>query len=424
MNRSIVILSWRNFDRAPEPYARLCTFPDCRRGELVLKRVLPQRRDRMILLPAIGSQLIVTTDLFLMPLLIDTLEAHAQLSARTAGFLLSLELAASALTTLCLSAWARNHSARHWALAGGLLAIVATAFTLISPVLPALLASRLLAGIGAGIVGAEAMSVLSRAVDRERLIAILTIVAIVDAAFWLAVLPYMIDRLGYRAPYIGLLLICMVGTYLLRRLPSPSTRAAVVLPASRVPFVLPAVLAVAAVFLTQLGQGAFWSMEETYGRYAGFNHHAIGMILSAATLLLLLGAVAAAWAGNRFGRFTSLLLLIAVNALSILLVSTIPVHWVYVAANVLQSITNLSSVIYQLALAASLDRMGRAVAASTALVTLGNGIGPGLSAILSAAYGASSVGMFVLAFNAVALGFYCVVRLRGTAGPQGTAPFA
>ena len=403
----------------------------------------------MILLPAIGSQLIVTTGLFLMPLLIDTLEAHAQLSARTAGFLLSLELAASALTTLCLSAWARNHSARHWALAGGLLAIVATAFTLISPVLPALLASRLLAGIGAGIVGAEAMSVLSRAVDRERLIAILTIVAIVDAAFWLAVLPYMIDRLGYRAPYIGLLLICMVGTYLLRRLPSPSTRAAVVLPASRVPFVLPAVLAVAAVFLTQLGQGAFWSMEETYGRYAGFNHHAIGMILSAATLLLLgvlrrpawqaalvglflalivalllLGAVAAAWAGNRFGRFTSLLLLIAVNALSILLVSTIPVHWVYVAANVLQSITNLSSVIYQLALAASLDRMGRAVAASTALVTLGNGIGPGLSAILSAAYGASSVGMFVLAFNAVALGLYCVVRLRGTAGPQGTAPFA
>lgn len=376
----------------------------------------------MILLPAIGSQLIVTAGLFLMPLLIDTLEAHAQLSARTAGFLLSLELAASALTTLCLSAWARNHSARHWALAGGLLAIVATAFTLISPVLPALFASRLLAGIGAGIVGAEAMSVLSRAVDRERLIAILTIVAIVDAAFWLAVLPYMIDRLGYRAPYIGLLLICMVGTYWLRRLPSPSTRAAVVLPASRIPFALPAVLAVAAVFLTQLGQGAFWSMEETYGRSAGFNHHTIGIVLSAATLLLLLGAVAAAWAGNRFGRFTTLFILVALNALSILFVSTIPVHWVYVAANVLQSITNLSSVIYQLALAASLDRMGRAVAVSTALVTLGNGIGPGLSAILSAAYGASSVGMLVLAFNAVALGLYCMVRLRAMAGAQVTAP--
>jgi len=378
----------------------------------------------MILLPAIGSQLIVTTGLFLMPLLIDTLEVHVGLSAKIAGFLLSIELAASALTNLCLSAWARNHSARHWALAGGLLTIVATAFTLISPALPALFASRLLAGIGEGIVGADAMSVLSRAIERERLIAILTIVSIVDAAFWLVVVPYMVDQLGYRAPYICLLLICLVGTYLLRRLPSASTRAAVARPASRMPFALPAVLAVAAVFLTQLGQGAFWSMEETYGRFAGFNHHAIGMILSAATLLLLLGAVAAAWAGNRFGRFTSLFVLVALNALSILFVSTIPVHWVYVAANVLQSITNLSSVIYQLALAASLDRMGRAVAVSTALVTLGNGIGPGLSAILSAAYGAPSVGVFVLAFNAVALGLYCMARLRGMAGAQVTVPFA
>ncbi len=375
----------------------------------------------MILLPAIGSQLIVTTNLFLMPLLIDTLEVHAGLSARTAGFLLSLELAASALTTLFLSAWARNHSARHWALAGGLLAMVATAFTLISPALSALLASRLLAGIGAGVVGAEAISVLSRGIDRERLIALLTIVSIIDAAFWLAVLPYMVNRLGYRAPYICLLSICVVGTYLLRRLPSPSTRTAVTRPASRTAFARAGVLAVAAVFLTQLGQGAFWSMEETYGRYAGFNHHAIGMILSAATLLLLLGAVAAAWAGNRFGRFTSLFVLVALNALSILFVSTIPLHWVYVTANVLQSVTNLSSVIYQLALAASLDRLGRAIAVSTALVTLGNGIGPGLAAILSAAYGASSVGVFVFALNAVALGLYCMVRFRGMTGAQVTA---
>lgn len=387
----------------------------------MLKRLLPQRRDRTILLPAIGSQLIVTISMFLMPLLIDTLEVHAKLSSRTAGLLLSLELAASALTTLFLSAWARDHSARHWAMAGGLLAIAGTALTLIFPALPVLFASRLLAGIGAGVVAAEATSVLSRGADRERLIALLTIVSIVDAAFWLAVLPFMVDRLGYRAPYICLLLICVAGTYLLRRLPSPSTRTAVAWPASRMPFPFPAALAVAAIFLTQLGQGAFWSMEETYGRNAGFNHHAIGMILSAATLLLLLGAVAAAWAGNQFGRFTSLFALVVLNALSILFAGTIPIHWVFIAANVLQSVTNLSSVIYQLALAASLDRMGRAVAVSTALVTLGNGIGPWLSAVLSTAYGAPSVGVFVLAFNAAALGLYCAVRLRAIAGAQVTA---
>jgi MFS family permease len=300
----------------------------------------------------------------------------------------------------------------------GLLAIVGTALTLISPAIPALFATRFLAGVGAGVVGAEATSVLSLGADRERLIAILTISSIVDAACWLAVLPYLIDRFGYRAPYACLLLVCLAGAYLLMRLPSRSARQRSAGAALRAPFTFSALLVVTAVFLTQLGQGAFWSMEVSYGSYAGFKSHAIGMILSASTLLLLLGAVGAACAGNRFGRFNSLLIVIALNALSILLVSTIAVPWVYLAANILQSVTNLSAMIYQLGLAACLDRGGRVVAVSTALVTLGNGIGPGLAASLSGVFSAPLIGVLVMAINCAALALYCAVKLRGAADEQ------
>lgn len=378
----------------------------------------------MILPPAIGSQLIVTTSLFLMPLLIDTLKVDAGLSGKAAGFLLSMELAVSALTTLGLSTWARKHSGRRWALFGGLLTILGTALTLISPRLPVLLATRFLAGMGAGVVGAEATSVLSLGVARERLIAMVTIIAIVNAASWLAVLPYLIDRIGYRAPYAGLLLICLTGTYLLRRLPLVSVRQDVTRQAFHPSFAMSAIFVVVAVFLTQLGQGAFWSMEETYGRYAGFNSHALGVLLSAATLLLLLGAVGAAWAGDRFGRFTSLIILILLNAVSILLVSTMAYHWIYIGANVLQSVTNLSSLVFQLGVAASLDRTGRVVAVSTGLLTLGNGLGPGLSAGLSGVFGAPSVGAFVLGLNGVALGLYAAVKLRGAPVTPMPAPLA
>src|ERR1035437_1125905 len=106
-------------------------------GGFVLNKVFPHRRDRMILVPVIGSQLIVMTSMFLMPILIDTLEVHAGLSGKAAGLLLSMELAVSALTTLSLSSWVRPHSARRWALAGGLLAIVCTAPPLLSPSPPA-----------------------------------------------------------------------------------------------------------------------------------------------------------------------------------------------------------------------------------------------------------------------------------------------
>jgi predicted MFS family arabinose efflux permease len=390
-------------------------------GGSLLKKVLAHKRDRLILLPVMGSQLIVTTSLFLMPVLIETLTANVGLSGKAAGLLVSMELAVSALTTLCLSAWVHSHSARKWALFGGLLTVVASGLTLISPALPALFGTRLLAGVGAGIVGAEATSVLSRGFDRERMIAILTIISILNAAFWLAVLPYIIDRIGYRGPYAALLFICLVGTYLLLRLPSLRSLQNSSLQTSPLPLRTSAVLLVLAVFLTQLGQGAFWSLEETYGSRAGFNSHGIGVVLSAATLLLLLGAVGAAWISNRFGRFTSLFVLLAVNAVSILLISTTTVHWVYIAANISQSITNLSSVIFQLGLAATLDRSGRVVAVSSGLVTLGNGLGPSFSAYLSSVYSPPFVGVVVLVLNCMALAFYFAIKLRN-ANPGEIAP--
>jgi hypothetical protein len=99
-------------------------------------------------------------------------------------------------------------------------------------------------------------------------------------------------------------------------------------------------------------------------------------------------------------------------------------QWIYIGANVLQSVTNLSSLVFQLGLAASLDRTGRVVAVSTGLVTLGNGLGPGLSAGLSGVFGAPSVGVFVLGLNGVALGLYAAVKLRGAQVTPMPAPLA
>jgi predicted MFS family arabinose efflux permease len=376
-----------------------------------LNSILPRKRDKLILPPAIGSQIIATTSLFLLPVLINSLQVKAGLSGRVAGLLLSAELVVSAFTTLYMSAYFHDHT-RRTAVFGGYLTVAGTALTLISPSLPMLFATRLLAGIGAGIVSAQATSVLARGIEREKLISIVTIASIVNAAIWLAVLPYAVDRLGYRGPYVCLLLISVVGTLMLRRLPSLPDRPRSDRKALRSPFHPVATCVLIAIFLTQLGQGAFWSLEDAFGRRAGFSDYAIGVLLSVATLLLLLGAAASAWITARYGRFLSLVILVAANAISIVLICTTTVHWIFIAANVLQSITNLSSVICQLGLAAHLDKTGRIVAASTSLVTLGNGLGPGLAANLSSAFGAPSVGFVVLAFNLVALVLFFAVRLR------------
>jgi predicted MFS family arabinose efflux permease len=376
-----------------------------------------RRRDRAILVPAIGAQLIATTGMFIVPVLLDALQ-RGGLPATTAGLLFSLELVASALTTLLLPTLYPSHSFRRGALLGGLLAVLGNALTLISPAFLPLLIARLIAGFGAGIVAAEATMVVARGFDRERLIAALTGASIVNAAVWLMILPYAVDALGYRGPYICLLLICLASIFLLVRLPSPQPRRTAERRVRSIPWRADWMLVAAAIFATQLGQGAFWSLEETFGAAAGLGPHAIATLLSLVTLLLLAGAMGVAWAGTRFGRFAPLLLLTGVNAGSILAVALVAYPTVYIAANLVQSVTNLSSVIYQLGLAASLDRSGRVVAAGTALITLGNGIGPSLSTALHTAFGIGSVGLLLLVLNGLAIALYCLVRVRVARGGE------
>ncbi|WP_189052162.1 MFS transporter [Aliidongia dinghuensis] len=384
-------------------------------------------RDRTILVPAAGAQLIATTGMYIVPVLLDALHGAAGLADSAASLLVTIELAASALTTLTVSAWAPSHSLRRGALLGGLTAIAGAALTLVAPALPLLAAARLLTGIGGGIVIAESAAVLARGLDKERLIAALTIISILNAALWLAVLPYAIDLFGYRGPYGALLLLGLVGTALLRRLPAPPVRHKAVRRQTRDADVVarhwrwPLVLVAAAIFVTQLGQGAFWSFEETFGARAGLEDHAIGLLLSLVTLFLLVGALGAAWAGARFGRLLPILALTGVNAAAILVVATATAPALFIAANLVQSVTNLSSVIYQLGLAATLDRSGRLVAASTGLVTLGNGIGPSLAAALAGTFGPASIGLSVLILTGLA---WAGFSLAGAGRPATPTPAA
>jgi len=379
------------------------------------------KRDRAILIPAIGAQLISNTSIFIVPVLLDALQ-RVGLSGAAAGSLFSLELVASALTTLLVPIVCPPHSFRRGALLGGALAILGTMLTMVSPVFASLVVARLIAGFGAGLAAAEATMVVARGFDRERLIATLTIVSIVNAACWLAILPYFLDAFGYRGPYGCLLLVCLLGTFLLIRLPSPIRHRSGDHRARHGGWQWSWLLVAGAIFLTQLGQGAFWSLEEGFGAAAGFADHTIGLILSLATLFLLVGAVGVAWAGTRLGRFAPLLVLTLINALSILAVVMIADRTVFIVANLVQSVTNLSSVIYQLGLAASLDRSGRLVSVGTGLLTLGNGIAPSLSTGLDAAYGTGSVGLLLLVLNGLALALYCLVGLRFTSGGTAKTP--
>ena len=111
------------------------------------------RRDLAIFVPSIGAQLIASTGNFILPFVVVVLMNTVGLDERSSGLLVSLELTASALTTLGVSAWPRPHSRRHVALFGAALAIAGHAAALITPQLIFLAVTRLVAGVGIVITG-------------------------------------------------------------------------------------------------------------------------------------------------------------------------------------------------------------------------------------------------------------------------------
>jgi predicted MFS family arabinose efflux permease len=369
----------------------------------------PVRRDAAILFPAVGAQLVATTGAFVLPFVVGALMSGAGFDEQSAGFLISFEAIAAALTTVALSASPFRRSRRRLAIVGAVLAIAGNAGSLVSPDLVLLVVSRLTAGIGAGIVVSETAAVVGRALDRERLISALTIAAVLNGSIWLYVIPNAPHELGYRGPYLALLLTCLVGTILLQRLPSPPMRHTATAHRSTSPTATLGLAVLPAIFLTQLGQGSFWTLVAIYGANAGLKEEAIGAFLSMATLLLLVGVVGTAVAGTRFGRFGPMFALTIINVVAIVAISFAKDPTVYVAANVVQAITNLSSLVYQLGLAAAVDRSGRLFAAANGLVALGNGVGPAVAGAIAQPFGAPTVGVAVVAFNLAALALYAAV---------------
>ncbi len=377
------------------------------------------RRDAAILLPAIGSQLIVSTGLFVVPFTVLALLHGGGFDEQSAGFLVSVEALAASITTIGLSAWSLPRSRRRFALFGVALLILgnAVAWAVMSGShLELLIAARLLAGIGAGIVTAEVSAVVARCLDRERMISMLSIAAVLNGSLWIYLIPHAPEVVGDGALYAAMLIGGVLGLVLLTRLPSPAFRAprqqAAQL-ASSIDGRLGAVV-LPGVLFTQLGQGAFWTFVAIYGANAGLAEQDIGGLLSVMTLLLLVGVVGTAALGTRLGRFLPLFVLTTINVISIVAITYSNDPTLYVIANVVQAITNLSSLVYQLGLAAAIDRSGRVFAAANGLVGLGNGLGAAVAGSIAVQFGAAEVGAAVVAFNVLALGCYALIRIGVT----------
>ena len=168
----------------------------------------------------------------------------------------------------------------------------------------------------------------------------------------------------------------------------------------------------------------FWAFVERIGQEAQLPAETIGLALGVSQVVAIAGALAAAWASDRFGRYWPLLIVLVGQcwALLALLGDFGPVAY-FVATGAFQALF-IVGVSYQMGAIAKLDVRGRFLVMMTAAQGLGSAIGPALAASLIGE-GNDYDGVMQMAalacFVSTLLFLFIVWRSRGV-DAGGTAP--
>ncbi len=133
-------------------------------------------------------------------------------------------------------------------------------------------------------------------------------------------------------------------------------------------------------FVYYLAVFGFWGFIERIGTQAGLEQSTIGLALGVSQIAAIFGALAAAAAAQRFGRFLPLLIaLIGQLFVLWLLVGQFSSLAFYAGACAYQGLYVMATS-YQLGVIASLDSKGKFIVIMTALQGLGAALGPSIAA--------------------------------------------
>ncbi|MEM9255179.1 MAG: MFS transporter [Pseudomonadota bacterium] len=351
----------------------------------------------------------------------------------TVGLMMSQEVMAYAVMALIMAGPVTRLPRSRIALTGGALALLGSLVAATTESFEVLRIARLAAGIGAGMIGAAGTAAAASSVNPQRMFALVAVTWGLAAAAGGVVMPYFTVPLGAMGGYLALVTALVLMLPLCLWLPdpprdleeearsrallnslSPLQRFAEKLGVRGAPNKEFALIALLALFIYEIGQGAIQPFLEQFGLRAGLEEFRIGQVFGIAGSLGLLGGVLAAWLADRYGNLRPALIGIATNAMVAagLVLGESPV-----AFAVLYTLWNLCFYFvlpYILGIMSEMDHKGRWAVATDAIWWLGAAPGPAIGGYLVAntGYGGLAVlplvvgGISIVMFKITLSGFY------------------
>ena len=323
--------------------------------------------------------------IILMPLIVGGLVDSYGFSEQQAGAVATAEGIGLVLGLLTAALWVRNVSWRSALLAG--LAIYA-GLNFSSPMVEGhtgILILRFLSGFVGGGVFAIVVAALGDNREPDRAFGIAQAVQGLVMGALFAWAPSLMSNSGINSLFYLMALLALTTLIFLPRFPrygvvgaSPeSTDIAAASSASAPPALYFGLFGGFAYYLAVFG---FWGFIERMGTQAGLEETTIGYALGISQLAAIFGALLAAAAAQRFGRFVPILIAL-VGQLWVLwvLVGQFSAWSFYAGACAYQGLYVMATS-YQLGVIAHLDSKGKFIVVMTALQGLGAALGPSIAA--------------------------------------------
>lgn len=321
--------------------------------------------------------------IILMPMIVGGLIDSYQFSEQQAGNIAALEGLGLVFASVLASVWIRRVS---WVKALLVAFLSYAALNILSANVDgymALLVLRCLTGLAGGSVLAVTVAALGDQREPDRAFGLAQAVQGVMmlgaflAAPWL-VQTWNVSALFYMLAAASLLMMLTVSRFpAAGRLRGASADTGS--PTSHTGLIWLGLAASVLFFVNVFG---FWAFVERIGQAAGLPVQTIALALGISQVMAIAGALAAAWASDRYGRYLPLIIVFIGQSVALYAVlGDFGATAFFVSAGLFQALF-IVAVSYQMGAIAKLDIQGRFLVTMTAAQGLGAALGPALAATL------------------------------------------
>ncbi len=330
---------------------------------------------------------------FILPLIVGALVDYVDFSIQQASYIASADMFGLGAGTLLWSRFILTADWRKFAVASAVLLFVGNVLCAVTDTFSAVILSRFVAGIGAGLMLAIGVSGLSNTRNPDRVVAIYMILVTMVASLVLYVFPFLLVQSGSRGMFFALAgFACLAGVSsffvprVSKRIDQSDTQIEeVATPSSSRSgsFFVVSLLGVSGVLVVFFGMSLYWVYIERAGVLQGFVTEQMSAGLGTAQFAGVAGALAAAVISTRFGnRMVPVMFTLGLALIASLLVPTTTgfVFFVLSAGALIFAWDMLYP--YVIGIMVSLDATARLVTYSMVMMTLGKSLSPAIGAFI------------------------------------------